>query len=205
MKKIFLLLMIGSFSFQGMAQVEDITEIADTLQSLEREALFESVDSLEGWRLSYGGGINFNQSSFSSNWTGGGVNSISFGLYSNFHADYYQDRWSWNNAVNLLYGITRNEDDGARKNQDRIFLDTKAGYDLSKYWDAYFSLNFLSQFDNGYEFNDDGTRTLISRFMAPGYLTGSLGFEYKPVEYFLVAPQPFFSPHHFPDRNRTNI
>jgi hypothetical protein len=176
---------------QGMAQVEDITGVADTLQSLEREGLFDSADSLEGWRLSYGGGINFNQASFSSNWTGGGVNSIAFGLYSNFHADYYKDRWSWNNVVDLLYGITRNEEDGARKNQDRIFFDTKVGYNVSNHWDAYFSLNFLSQFDKGFEYNDDGTRTLISQFMAPGYLTGSLGFEYKPVEYFWLRLSPF--------------
>ncbi len=175
----------------AIAQDDDISTVADTLQSLERARLFDTPDSLEGWRVSFNGGATFNQASFSSNWTGGGVNSIAFGLYSNFQAKYRKDRWTWDNVVDLLYGVVNNAGETARKNQDRIFLDTKVGYNVSQHWDTYFSLNFLSQFDKGYEFNDDGTRTLISQFMAPGYLTGSLGFEYEPVEYFWLRLSPF--------------
>ena len=190
MKKIFLSLTISFFCLQVLAQ-EGIPEELEELQSIDKEDLLAAPDSLEGWKLSYNGGINFNQASFSSNWTGGGVNSIAFGLYSNFQAQYTKDRWTWNNVVDLLYGIVRNQNEDARKNQDRIFVDSKVGYAISQHWNAYFSLNFLSQFDKGYEFNDDGTRTLISQFMAPGYLTGSLGFEYRPVDYFWLRLSPF--------------
>lgn len=190
MKKSFLTLILALFCLQGMAQ-DDVPEEVEELQSIDREDLVMTPDSLEGWKLSYNGGINFNQASFSSNWTGGGVNSIAFGLYSSFQAQYTKDRWTWNNAVDLLYGIVRNQNEDARKNQDRIFLDSKVGYAVSRHWNAYFSLNFLSQFDKGYEFNDDGTRTLISQFLAPGFLTGSLGFEYKPVDYFWLRLSPF--------------
>lgn len=189
MKKTLLAITIIFFCFQSKGQ--DITDVADTLQSLERKSLFAKPDSLEGWKISYNGGVNFNQAAFSSNWTGGGINSIALGLYSNMQARYVKDRWSWNNVADLLYGIINNQGESSRKNQDRIFVDTKVGYDVSKNWNAYFSLNFLSQFDKGYEYNDDDTRTLISQFMAPGYLTGSLGFEYKPVDYFWLRLSPF--------------
>jgi hypothetical protein len=42
----------------------------------------------------------------------------------------------------------------------------------------------------GYSFSRDAQgnekRTLLSKFMAPAYLTQSLGFEYKPVKHFFV-------------------
>src|SRR5690606_22653373 len=43
------------------------------------------------WRHWSSFGINANQSSFSDNWTGGGVNSISVGLLLNHTSDYTRD------------------------------------------------------------------------------------------------------------------
>lgn len=80
----------------------------------------------------------------------------------------------------------KNRDQVERKTNDRIFWDNKVSISFSKHWNFYGSLSFESQFDNGFNYSDDATvaSVLISRFMSPGYLTESLGFEYKPVKYF---------------------
>jgi hypothetical protein len=74
---------------------------------------------------------------------------------------------------------------------DRIFLDTKYGYELSKNWGLFTALNFMTQFSEGYNYNDDGTKTLISDLFAPAFITSTWGFEYHPVPYFKVRISPF--------------
>ncbi|GAB3333415.1 DUF3078 domain-containing protein [Larkinella ripae] len=140
------------------------------------------------WKRSAQFGLNLNQGSFSSNWKGGGVNSVALGAFFNAKSDYMQRRFNWTSEVQLQYGIVKNQGQDSRKNVDRIFLDTKAGHRLSKAWLAFGNLNFLSQFAPGYRYEElasGGERyVLISNFLSPGYLTESVGLEYKPVTYF---------------------
>ena len=86
----------------------------------------------------------------------------------------------------MLYGKVKNRGQVERKTNDRIFWDNKGSINFSKHWDFYGSLSFESQFDEGFTYSSDQTvaPVLISRFMSPGYLTESIGFEYKPVKYF---------------------
>lgn len=137
------------------------------------------------WQSSFSAGLNFNQAGFSNNWKAGGVNSVAFGSLVAGKASYEKEKFSWNNELELLFGIVRNEGEQTRKSNDRIFLDSKLGYKVAKNWSAYFSANYLSQFAEGYTYNDDGSKSLISKFMAPGFLTSSLGLEYQPNETFL--------------------
>jgi hypothetical protein len=149
------------------------------------------------WKTSIKLGFNFNQASFSDNWTGGGVNSIAFASFFNTRANYRKGKWSWDNELEFLYGIIRNAGQDYRKSQDRIFLDSKIGYDISEKWNGYFSLNFLTQFAPGYRYVDDSLSSdgvdglTISRFLAPGFITTSLGFEYDPNDWFLLRLSPF--------------
>src|SRR5690606_35720815 len=74
-----------------------------------------------------------------------------------------------------------------RKNNDRMFWDNKLSLKVSKSWSLFTSLTFESQFDLGLTYGADGEITdTISNFMAPGYLTESLGIEYKPDNTFSV-------------------
>jgi hypothetical protein len=140
------------------------------------------------WKRSAQAGINLNQGSFSSNWKGGGVNSIALGAFFNAKSDYMKRRFNWTSEVQLQYGIVKNQGQDSRKNVDRIFLDTKVGHRLSSVWLAFGNLNFLSQFATGYRYEPlpgGGERNvLISNFFAPAYLTESMGLEYKPTTYF---------------------
>lgn len=145
------------------------------------------------WRRSLNAGANINQASFSDNWKAGGINSIALGLFLNGKANYKKAKSSWDNEMQLKYGVVKNADQGVRKSVDGIFLDSKYGYAISSDWNLFVSGNFISQFAPGYEYDvdDEGTDRLISNFMSPGFLTLGLGFEYKPVAWFSLRMSPF--------------
>jgi hypothetical protein len=140
------------------------------------------------WNTRTSVGINLNQAAFSNNWTGGGVNSLALTGLINYKAEYSREGYSYVSELILNYGKVRNKNQLEKKTVDRIFWDNKAAIQLSKNWYFFGSLSFESQFDNGYSFYNDENgyeqQTLLSRFMSPGYLTESIGFEYKPSKYF---------------------
>jgi hypothetical protein len=135
-------------------------------------------------------GINVNQATFSDNWGAGGVNSLALGGQFSYKTDYTKSDKNFASELILQYGKLKNKDQLARKSADRIFWDNKLALKLSKDWYFFGSLNFESQFDLGYSFSRDAQgnekRTLLSKFMAPAYLTQSFGFEYKPVKHFFI-------------------
>ena len=140
------------------------------------------------WRNWAAFGVNMNQAAFSENWRGGGVNSIALGTQTNLKWDYTKEDKNFVTEVILQYGKMKNKGQLPRKTNDRIFWDNKVALKLSKHWSFFGSLNFESQFDRGFSYkkdkNGDEISTLISRFMSPGYLTESLGFEYKTTKSF---------------------
>lgn len=160
-----------------------------TLSSLMMYAQSTQPDTLI-WKRKMNFSLNFNQASFSSNWKAGGINSLGFNSIFNYQANYKEGRRSWDNDIDLAFGFVNNSGQGYRKTIDRIFLDTKYGYDLNKNWALFSSLSFLTQFGKGYNYKDDDTSELISDFMAPAFLTSAWGFEYHPVDYFKVRFAP---------------
>lgn len=141
------------------------------------------------WKHSFNGSINFNQASFSDNWTSGGVNSVGLNALINYKFGFLKGKHSWKNEIDLIYGFMNNGDQGYRKNNDRIYIDTKYAYNISSKWRTYGSLNVLTQFAEGYKYEEDSA-TKVSDFMAPGYFTASIGFEYVPKPYFNLRLSP---------------
>lgn len=176
-----MLLFINLYSY---GQIDQLAEAVDVLSE-------EAKKDTTYWVSEFSGGINFNQASFSNNWKAGGINSVALGSIIAAKALYKKDRFTWDNEIELLYGIVKNEGQSTRKSNDRMFFDTKVGYRMSSNWGAFFSLNFLSQFSEGYEYGPNESQTLISDFMSPGFLTSSLGFEYKPNDEFNLRIGPF--------------
>ena len=140
------------------------------------------------WKTRTAVGINFSQAAFSNNWTGGGVNSVALGGLVNYKAEYSKENYSYVSELILEYGKVRNKGQLQKKTRDRIFWDNKAAIQLSKNWYFFGSINFESQFDQGFKYYNDAAgverEILTSKFMSPGYLTESMGFEYKPNKYF---------------------
>jgi len=175
---------LSVLTFHAFSQVEELAEKLDVLSE-------EAMKDTTYWISEFSGGLNFNQAGFSDNWKAGGINSIAFGSIVAGKVLYKKGKFTWDNELELLYGIVKNEGQGTRKSNDRMFLDSKLGYRLSGKWATFFSANFLSQFTDGFEYEQDGTQRLISGFMSPGFLTSSLGFEYKPNNEFNLRIGPF--------------
>ncbi len=158
------------------------------------EAQVVRVDSTSNWKKAFKSGISVNQSSFSSNWKAGGVNSFGFTGLLNYKANYKKGKTSWDNEIDLLYGMVNNQGQGYRKTLDRIFFDTKYGQSLSEKWDVFAALNAVSQFAKGFKYVKDVNgveqEQLISDSFAPTFMTFSLGAEYHPVDYFKVRFSP---------------
>jgi hypothetical protein len=153
------------------------------------------VDSLSPWRKSFRAGLNLNQAAFSSNWKAGGVNSIGFNALLNYKANYKKGKNSWDNEVDFLYGMVNNQGQGYRKMLDRLYIDTKYGREINAKWSFASSLNLLSQFANGFQFEKDAAGVerpiLISDFFAPAFITSAWGLEYHPNNAFKVRLSPF--------------
>jgi hypothetical protein len=142
------------------------------------------------WKKKLNFALNLNQASFSSNWKGGGINSLGFNSLYNYKANYKKGRDSWDNEIDLAFGFVNNSGQGYRKVMDRIFLDTKYGYDIGKYWSLFAAINLNTQFAKGYNYPDADSKVLISDFFAPAFVTSAFGFEYHPVEYFKLRLSP---------------
>lgn len=143
----------------------------------------KATDSLEGW--SHDGKITLliNQSAFS-NWQPGGDNNMAANVNINYSLDYVKGPWLWDNKILASYGVTINDDDGMRKTDDRLELNSILGRSMNKkYWSFSFFMNFRTQFSEGYDYNDDfigdNETYPTSGFFKPAYWSFGPGFLWK--------------------------
>jgi hypothetical protein len=146
-------------------------------------------DTAHYWTIHGQNTILISQSSFS-NWAAGGANAFAANLVLDYDFDYKKGNWSWDNKVILGYGMSDQSGLGWRKNDDRIILNSLLGYKAAKYWLYTFYANFQTQFSNGYAYDANNTRTLISAPFAPAYITFGPGFAYKRSDNFRVNISP---------------
>jgi hypothetical protein len=149
------------------------------------------ADTAHYWKIHGQNTFLINQSSFS-NWASGGVNSLAVTAVLDYDFNYKRDNWSWDNKVIVGYGLSKENGLGWRKNDDRLILNSLLGYKAAQYWLYTFYTNFQTQFTNGYAYNG-AQRTLLSTFLAPGYLTFGPGFAYKKSDNLRVNISPFAS------------
>jgi hypothetical protein len=136
-----------------------------------------------------GGFINVNFSQVSlDKWAQGGENSLALSGALNLFANYAKDKTTWDNSLDLAYAILKSGPTPARKSDDKIDFTSKFGRKMSEHWSYSALFNFKSQFTEGFKYPDD--TNVVSEFLAPGYVTLALGFNYKPVDYFEVFISP---------------
>ena len=150
------------------------------------------ADSVRYWATHLRASLNANEALISKNWKSGGTSSLGLSLLFNGTAHYQRGVHNWQGEADFLYAgqYSQGEDGGYRKTNDRLYLDTKYGRDLTKKWGLFTALNLLSQFTPGYNYNDDNSATFISSFLAPGYFTNAYGAEYQPNDRFDLRLAP---------------
>ncbi len=185
---IFLMICFASTYHIGMAQ-------DPTLKDLKENATKEIEAKADSGKIWTTGGIfnlTLGQGS-QSNWSAGG-DDFSFTLNTNLglYALYKKGRYSWDNTLDLNFGYLNTTSLGSRKNDDRIDLLSKAGYELAPKLNLAGLFNFRSQFASGYDYNTQ-PKELLSDFLSPGYVLLSIGLDFKPVKGLSIFVSPLTS------------
>lgn len=189
---IFLITGVTAIAISTNGYGQDKT-VKDLSSNATKEIKKEKIDSGKSWKT--GGILNLNLGQGSqSNWAAGGDDfSFSLASYLGLHAFYKKDKYSWDNTLDLNYGMINTTSLGTRKNDDRIDLLSKIGYALSPKLNVAALFNFRSQFSKGYNYKSDGSKELLSNFLSPGYILISLGLDYKPVKGLSIFVSPITS------------
>lgn len=159
-------------------------------------------DTLEGWTQTWVANLNGSQASYS-NWSEGGVNTVSGAASTVFTRMYRQDQYTFGFRTNLRYGQSRVDGD-TRKSDDLISIRLRTTYDLQEdsnvaaYGAVQFRTQFADGFDYGAKMDPVGGDSLISGFLSPAYLTEGIGLEYNAspslqLETGLALKQTFIS------------
>lgn len=150
-------------------------------------AVAETAQDTTYWKYNGSASLNFSQVSLT-NWAAGGKSSVAGVFLLNANANYKKDKWIWDNALNIGYGLLNEEGGETTKSEDKLDISSKVGYEAVKSWYYSALMGFNTQFSNGY--NYPNTENAISRFMAPAYLNLALGMDYKPSEKFSAFISP---------------
>jgi hypothetical protein len=169
-------------------KIEKLENKIDTLEKKKEDIIRK--DTIRLWKKGGVASLNFTQSSFT-NWAAGGENAISGTAMLNLFANYKKNKSTWDNTLDLAYGMLQSGNAPVRKNEDKIDFSSKFGeYAFGDRWYYSALLNFKSQFDKGYNLPDD--TTVVSHFLAPAYVLGAIGLDYKSktegVFSFFISP-----------------
>ena len=162
--------------------------ITGQVTDAEKKLKTVSSDTIMGWKKGGVLGLNLAQTSLT-NWAAGGQNSLAVNGYFSVFANYKQDKSSWDNSLDLGYGLLKQgNDDYFTKTDDKIDFLSKYGREAFKNFNYAALLNFKTQMSPGYKYPD--TENKISDLFAPAYLLLAAGLDYKPNDHFSAFISP---------------
>ena len=156
--------------------------------------VFAQADSVT-WERKGSLGFNFANVGLS-NWAGGGENSVSIGTVYNTAFIRKSANSTWKSSLDFALGGAKVGEQDFRKTDDQIILVSQYSKTINEHWGWGFGGILRTQLLVGNVFGPDpmdATReiaTKISNFMAPGYLTINLGFDYSAGDAFSVSMSP---------------
>lgn len=149
--------------------------------------------------------INFGQTALW-NWAAGGYNTYSLSAAIDANANYAKEKTTWKNRLQLDYGFLYSADKPIlQKNKDRIYFESKYGYDTPvKNLKYSVDFNFRTQFNNNYKYGtpsgfegDEPTiqdwldaRSLMSGLFSPAYTNLGIGLRWTPKAWLEVNFSP---------------
>lgn len=133
------------------------------------------------WTFSGVGGLNVSQTSLT-NWAAGGENNMAGNIYFNASANYKKGKLTWDNTIASDFGQAYTKTLKWQTTVDKLNLTSKVGYAVIEKMSISAMGDFLTQYTPGYKSADSKNKgeAYISNIMAPGYLSLSLGIDYRP-------------------------
>lgn len=176
-----LTLFIIVLPFFAYCQEDELKKSTENLKEVVKK------DTTDGWKKGGAGNIGFSQVTLT-NWAAGGQNTISVLNTLNLFANYKKGKSTFDNTLDIAFGIVKQGEDKFRKNDDRFEFNSKFGRKaFNKFYYAGL-LNFRTQFAPGFNLPNDSV--IISDLLAPAYLTIALGLDYKPNNKFTAFLSP---------------
>ena len=171
---------------------QDIT-IKKIQSEITRNVKKEITDTLP-WIWKRGGLVNINLSQGAlSNWAAGGDRfSMAINTYVNYFVFYKEGKQNWDNSLDFNFGFVQSTSLGSRKNDDRLDILSKYGYNFDGKLYLTGLFNFRTQFFDGYTYpNPQGV--FSSTFLSPAYILASGGVDYKPTDNLSIFLSPLTS------------
>ncbi len=196
MKRILGLLAIVFISVQLNAQDASVKEMqAASNKTVAATADTSKKPNKNGWI--HGANFTFGLTQIGNkNWiaAGGDEFSLSAAASLNAYAIRKWGRQTWENGLDVNYGIVNTTTLGVRKVNDRLDLSSKYSYMPKKWTKTTLTLlgQLRSQLTSGYEYDYLGTteKRRNSGFFAPAYIIVSPGVEWKPNSWFSLFGSP---------------
>ncbi|MFN6944683.1 MAG: DUF3078 domain-containing protein [Cytophagaceae bacterium] len=158
----------------------------------------EEPDTAKVW--TYGGNSNFSFAQVGlRNWVGGGQSSVSINSIQLLYLNMERERVMWNNNLELGFGLIRQgraKENVFRKSDDRLIFLSKVSRRIVDNWNINGLIDFRTQMYAGFEYRQvNGTEisTMISDFLAPGFLIKSIGWEYRKSDNLFFSLSPLTS------------
>jgi hypothetical protein len=114
------------------------------------------------------------------NWADGGESSLSSAAYFDLLVKYEKNNFKFESYLNTAYGMQLYRYSSSRKTEDKINFNSSVAHQFAKKWFYNTQLDFKSQYAKGYKYPNDSV--IVSNWLAPGYLTLSLGVENKSID-----------------------
>ena len=136
-------------------------------------------DASEPWDHSLVGSVALSQVAFK-DWAQGGESALAWTLNLDGNSERNTLKTIWTTSYKTAFGQTRQGDNGLRKTDDKIDLETVLAYKTGSYVNPFVSATLKTQFATGQVYDNQGIGTPVSRFFDPAYLTQSAGVGYQP-------------------------
>jgi hypothetical protein len=133
-----------------------------------------------GWFHASVGTLNGTQVAFT-DWVQGGDNALAFAAGLAGKSILNQEQTNWSNSYKFAFGESRLGDQGLRKTDDQIDLESMLTYKLDGALSPYAAATLKTQFAEGFKYDGAGNATPVSNFFDPAFLTQSAGVVYQPI------------------------
>jgi hypothetical protein len=140
-------------------------------------------DQTGPWHHSIMGGLALSQVAYR-DWAKGGEDTFAWTASLDGKSAHDLTKTNWSNTYKFAYGQTKLGEGDFLKTDDKIDLESVFTYKSGFYVDPYAAATLKTQFFEGFEYDEEGKGTQVSKFFDPAYLTQSAGLGYQPIPQF---------------------
>ena len=178
------LLALSLLAFAGaLAQQRTPEEIEREKKYLEQSVKANADTSKHyGWNHTASGALNLTQVSFK-DWVAGGSNTLAYAVVLQGSSVLTSERNVWTNNYRFAFGQARLGDQGLRKTDDDIYIESLLIFKVEPKVNPYAAATLRTQFAPGYNYSST-PESGVSKFFDPAYVMQSAGLEYRPVPEF---------------------